>query len=134
TVELPPAGEPLFYRSVICSRARLTYGEAERREAEPDVAAALGLAEELTAGLRRARFARGALRIDSREVAFAFDGRGGVERAWREEEPRAHALVEELMIRANETVAGLLAGRRRETLFRVHERPDPRAISLLLAR
>src|SRR5205814_5883455 len=33
TVELPPAGEPLFYRSVIRSRARLTYGQAERREA-----------------------------------------------------------------------------------------------------
>jgi ribonuclease R len=134
TVELPPTGEPLFYRSVIRSRARLTYGQAERREAEPDVVAALDLAEELSAGLRRARFARGALRIESREVAFAFDGRGGVERAWLEAEPRAHALVEELMILANEAVAGLLAGRRRETLYRVHERPDPQAIALLLAQ
>src|SRR5438874_10498846 len=102
TVELPPAGEPLFYRSVIRSRARLTYGQAERREAEPDVAAALELADELSAGLRRARFARGALRIESQEIAFAFDGRGGVERAWREEEPRAPAPVEEPMIRAHE--------------------------------
>src|SRR5205085_5836526 len=134
TVELPPAGEPLSYRSVIRSRARLTYGQAERREAEPEVAAALELAEELTSAIRRARFARGALRIESPEVEFAFDGRGGVERAWRQEEPRAHALVEELMIRANEAVAGLLAGRRRETLYRVHERPDPQAIALLLAR
>jgi len=101
TVELPPAGEPLFYRSVIRSRARLTYVQAERREAEPEVAAALALAEELTSGIWRARFARGALRIESTEVEFAFDGRGGVERAWRQEEPRAHAIVEELMIRAN---------------------------------
>jgi ribonuclease R len=134
TVELPPAGEPLFYRSVIRSRARLTYGRAERRDAEPEVAAGLELAEELSAGLRRARFARGALRIESPEIEFAFDGRGGVERAWRQVEPRAHALVEELMIRANEAVASLLAGRRRETLYRVHERPDPQAIALLLAR
>jgi ribonuclease R len=43
-------------------------------------------------------------------------------------------LVEELMIRANEAVAGLLAGRRREALFRVHERPDPQAVELLLAK
>ena len=43
-------------------------------------------------------------------------------------------LVEELMILANEAVAGLLAGRRREAHFRVHERPDPQAISLLLAK
>jgi ribonuclease R len=33
-------------------------------------------------------------------------------------------LVEELMIRANEQVAAFLAGRRREALYRVHERPD----------
>jgi ribonuclease R len=43
-------------------------------------------------------------------------------------------LVEELMIHANEAVAGLLAGRRRETLFRVHERPEPQAVELLLAK
>jgi ribonuclease R len=134
TIELPPDGEPLFYRSVIRSRARLTYGQAERREAEPDVVAALGLADELAAELRRRRFARGALRVETGEIAFELDGRGGVARAWREEEPRAHALVEELMILANEAVAGLLARRRRETLYRVHERPDPQPIALLLAR
>jgi ribonuclease R len=42
-------------------------------------------------------------------------------------------LVEELMIVANEAVAGLLAGRRREALYRVHERPDPQSIEHLLA-
>ena len=134
TVELPPDGEPVFYRSVIRSRARLTYGQAERREAEPDVAAALAIADRLTRELRRLRFARGALRVESPELAFAFDGRGGVERAWFESEPEAHRLVEELMIVANEAVARLLSGRRREALFRVHERPDPVAVDLLLAK
>jgi ribonuclease R len=38
------------------------------------------------------------------------------------------------MIAANEAVAGLLAGRRRDSLYRVHERPDPQAIGLLLAK
>ena len=33
TVEIPPHGEPQFYRSVIRSDARLTYGQAQRREA-----------------------------------------------------------------------------------------------------
>jgi ribonuclease R len=134
TVELPPSGEPRFYRSVIRSRARLTYGQAERRQAEPDVAAALELIDRLTAGMRERRFARGALRIESPEIAFAFDGRGSVARAWRESEPTAHRLVEELMIAANEAVAGLLASRRRQALYRVHERPDPEAIELLLKK
>jgi ribonuclease R len=134
TVELPPKGEPSFYRSVIRSRARLTYGQAERREAEPDVAAALELTDRLTAEIRERRFARGALRIESPEINFEFDGKGGVVRAWRESEPTAHRLVEELMIAANEAVARLLSARRRESLFRVHERPDPQAIELLLKK
>ena len=134
TVELPPAGEPHFYRSVIRSRARLTYAQAERRDAEPKVAAALELTDHLTAAMRERRFARGALRIESPEIAFAFDGHGGVARAWKESEPTAHRLVEELMIAANEAVARLLSTRRRAALYRVHERPDPEAIELLLKK
>lgn len=134
TVEFPPAGEPLFYRSLIRSRARLTYAEAERGEAEPDVAAALGLLTRLAEDLRGKRFARGALRIETGEIQFAFDGRGGVERAWRESEPHSHMLVEELMILANEAVAGLLAGRKRDAVYRVHERPDPQSVAGLISK
>ena len=143
TVEVPfgadlEAGQPLFYRSVIRSRARLTYGQAERilagrEQADSEIDDGLRLAERLATELRRRRFARGALRIETREITFAFDGKGGVERAWRESEPHAHMLVEELMILANEAVGGLLAGRRRDALYRVHERPDPQAIERLLA-
>ena len=140
TVEFPlDGGEPTFYRSVIRSSARLTYGQAEailagRERAEPELTEALRCAERLAQELRDRRFARGALRVESSEVVFAFDGQGGIERAWRESEPHAHMLVEELMIRANELVAELLAGRRREALYRVHEPPEPQAVSLLLAR
>jgi ribonuclease R len=140
TVEIPlPGGEPSFYRSVIRSRERLTYGRAEailagRERADGELTAALRRAENLAQTLRERRFARGALRVESPEVVFAFDGQGGVERAWRESEPHAHMLVEELMILANECVAGLLAGRRREALYRVHERPEPQSVALLLAR
>ena len=131
TVEMPPEGEPLFYRSVINSRARLTYGEAQRREAAPEILEQLDLATEVATRLRAARFARGALEVNSTEIEFSFaDGR--VASAWRQGEPHAHMLVEELMIRANEHVAAFLAGRRRQALFRVHERPDPQSISRLL--
>jgi len=131
-------GEPACYRSVIRSRARLTYSQAEailagRERAEPDVAEGLRLAERVAEELRRRRFARGALRIEAPEVTFAFDGEGGVERAWLEREPHAHMLVEELMILANEAVASLLAGRRRSALFRVHEPPDPQSVERLLS-
>ncbi|HEX6490158.1 MAG TPA: ribonuclease R family protein, partial [Gaiellaceae bacterium] len=144
TVEIPldndyAPGEPRFYRSVIRSATRLTYSQAEailagRQRAEPALAEALRVAERLSQRLRERRFGRGALRVETPEISFAFDGRGGLERAWRESEPHAHMLVEELMILANEGVASLLAGRRREALFRVHERPEPQAVELLLAK
>jgi ribonuclease R len=134
TVEIAPDGKADFYRSVIRSDARLTYGQAQRRDVPKGVLESVELADEYTAELRRRRFARGALRVETPEIVFEFDGHGGVARASKESEPEAHRLVEELMIRANELVAGLLAGRRREALYRVHERPDPQAISLLLAK
>ena len=134
TVEFAPSGEPLFYRSTICSDARLTYGQAQRRDVPAEVSEELELAAAYSAELRRRRFARGALRVERPEIAFDFDGEGGVAAARWEGEPDAHALVEELMIIANEAVAGLLAGRNREALFRVHERPDPQSVSLLVAK
>ncbi|MDX6579732.1 MAG: ribonuclease, partial [Gaiellales bacterium] len=135
TVELPPGdGEPQFYRSVIRSDARLTYGEAERREAAQPILEALALNDELARELRAKRFARGALQVQTPEVVFRFDGQGGVADAWLEGEPHAHMLVEELMILANERVGAFLAGRKREALYRVHERPDPQAVEHLLAK
>jgi ribonuclease R len=144
TVELPfdgdlRAGEPVFYRSLIRSGERLTYGRAQailagEEKASEAVTEALRLAERLTGELRRRRFARGALRLETGETSFEFDGDGGVRRAWVEAEPLAHILVEELMIAANEAVGGLLASRGRPALYRVHERPDPQAIELLVGK
>jgi ribonuclease R len=144
TVEVPfdaslEPGEPTFYRSVIRSDARLTYGQAERilagaEKAEQPLVEALQLSERVALHLRKRRFARGALRIAGAEIAVLFDGEGGVERAYLETEPHAHALIEELMILANEAVAELLASRRRGALFRVHERPDPQSVTRLLTK
>ena len=134
TVEIPPNGEPLFYRSTIRSDARLTYGEAERLEGSPAVLEALALNDELAQRLRKARFARGALQVETPEVVFKFDGSGGVADATLESEPHAHVLVEELMILANEHVGAFLSSRNREALYRVHEKPEPMAIEQLLAK
>jgi ribonuclease R len=134
TVEMPPNdGPPVFYRSLIRSSARLTYGQAERREARPEILEQLELNAELATELRRRRFARGALAVQTPELAFRFaDGR--VADARLEGEPHAHMLVEELMIRANEHVASFLSRRNRQALYRVHEQPDPHSIELLLAK
>jgi ribonuclease R len=144
TVEIPfdaalAPGEARIYRSTIRSRERLTYLHAEAmlggsEHASEELTEALRLAERVATALQNRRYRRGALRIETGDPAFEFDGAGGVERAWVETEPHAHMLVEELMILANEAVAELLAGRRRDAIYRVHERPDPQAIELLLSK
>ena len=143
TVEVPfsaalEPGRPRFYRSVIRSDCRLTYGHTERilagrERTDAPLAEALKLSEELTTELRRRRFGRGALRIESPEIQFELEG-GKVSHAWREREPHAHMLIEELMILANECVGQFLSRKRRPALYRVHERPDPHAIDQLIAR
>jgi ribonuclease R len=137
TVEIAPGGEASFYRSVIRSRERFTYGQVQRvleGKEQHELADEVRLADSVSAELRRRRFERGALRVETPEVNFAFDGQGGVERAWLEAEPTAHALIEELMILANEAVAAFLAGRKSDSLYRVHEQPEPQSVELLLAK
>jgi ribonuclease R len=134
TVEIAPDGDATFYRSVIRSDARLTYGEAQRREAAAEILEQLDLNEEVATRLRARRFGRGALQVQTPEEVFRFDGEGGVADAWLEGEPHAHMLVEELMILANEEVGAFLSSRNRGALYRVHERPDPQAVEHLVAK
>ena len=47
--------------------------------------------------------------------------------ACRAEQTESHRLIEHLMIAANEAVATLLETRKLPALYRVHERPEPRA-------
>jgi ribonuclease R len=138
TIDVAPDGAMTAYRSVIRSDHRLSYPQVERifagdEQPPAPLAAALADARGLAARLRAERYGRGAARIESREVEFAFaDGR--VLEATAAAEHEAHALVEELMLMANERVAELLAAARAPALYRVHLSPDPDAVRLLLAR
>jgi ribonuclease R len=49
-----------------------------------------------------------------------------------EEQSESHSLIEQLMVLANEQVAGYLADRKLPTLYRVHERPEPERVALLV--
>jgi ribonuclease R len=138
TIDIAADGAMTAYRSVIRSSHRLSYPQVEgilagEDAVEPALHAALADAHELSGRLREARFARGAARIDSREIEFTFaDGR--VVAAKSAAEPVAHSLVEELMLRANERVAELLADARAPAVFRVHEPPRSEAVEMLVER
>ncbi len=142
-----------FYRSLIRSDHRLTYGfvdtvigEGDEAagaspaaevpgatfEADEELAARLRLAAEVAGLLRRRRQARGALTLGSFEPEYEFDKDGVLAGAGGRPETPSHALVEEFMLAANEAVAEFLLRKRGRTLYRVHEPPEPASVRELL--
>jgi ribonuclease R len=140
TVEMEIVGATVrsasFHRTRIRSDARLTYEQVDRvyagaeRPAEP-WGEPLALAREAAAALGERRAEAGALEVESSEPAFTFDDAGHVTGVEQEEQTESHRTIEQLMVLANEQVAGHLADRRAPTLYRVHERPDPQSVRWL---
>jgi ribonuclease R len=123
-----------FHRSRVRSDRRLTYREVDdvfagRTRAEEPWAAPLEAAREVARALTRKR---DSVEIGSPEPTFEFDSEGHVVGVRPEAQTESHRLIEQLMILANEEVAGYLADRRLPTLYRVHERPEPTAVMFLV--
>ncbi|GEJ56399.1 ribonuclease R [Anaeromyxobacter diazotrophicus] len=126
-------GEPVsaeLYAGVMRSAARCTYTEVARvldGEQLPHrerFRPAFELMAELQEKLTGMRARRGAIDFDIPEsrIVLGQDGRvTGIERRPRN---RAHRIVEELMLAANEAVARHFAHRDLPTVYRVHGLPD----------
>ena len=93
---------------------------------------AAGGGPAVAAALSARRSERGSLAVESSEPRFELDGAGDVVGVRHESQTEAHGLIEELMILANEQVAGYLADRGIPTLYRVHERPEPARVEHLV--
>jgi ribonuclease R len=123
-----------FHRSRVRSDRRLTYREVDdifagRSRAEKPWAAPLEAARDVSRALAEKREA---VEIGAPEPHFDFDSEGQVTGVRFEDQTESHRLIEQLMILANEQVAGYLADRRLPTLYRVHERPDATAVVFLV--
>jgi ribonuclease R len=138
TVELEMQGTQqanvVFHRTRVRSDARLTYRQVDavfagRERAADPWARPLEAAREVAQALAERR---DALELSAPEPTFEFDSEGHVTAVRHEEQTEAHRLIEHLMILANEQVADYLAEHRLPTLYRVHERPDPRSVEFLI--
>jgi ribonuclease R len=123
-----------FHRSRVRSDRRLTYDEVDavfegRARAEEPWGEPLAAAREVAAALRDRR---DALELGAPEPVFDFDADGDVTGVRYEEQSESHSLIEQLMVLANEQVAGYLADRKLPTLYRVHERPEPERVAVLV--
>jgi ribonuclease R len=121
---------------VIRSAARMTYnevhaileGDAETRakyaELTPDFERMQRLAELMNKG----REERGSIDFDLPEPVIEFDEQGQMRGVTRAERTWANRLIEEFMLAANECVATWLEDLGVPSLYRIHEKPDPRRV------
>jgi len=121
---------------VIRSAARMTY-TAVNAVLSGDAAACreyaaqvehFQLMAELARILNRRRESRGSIDFDLPEPEIEFDEFGRMVGITRSERNIAHRLIEEFMLAANETVAEYLERNGVPTLYRIHEKPDPKKV------
>ena len=125
-----------IYDSVIHSKARITYGEAqelidgEDLESFRHVKQHILQASELAHLLLKNRMERGSLDLEVPEVELMINDQGEPQDIVKVSRLFSHRLIEELMLAANVAVGEYLA-QRGEALFRIHDNPKPDALSTL---
>ncbi len=145
-IDFSPSGKikaVRFSRSIIRSKARLTYKQAfailsgkpvdpvpalvpdKTDVIAPEVIEQLHTAWELASLLRKNRFEAGSLDLDFPEVKVWLDAQGHPVRLEKVENDISHQLVEEFMLSANEVVAREIKNRLLPSIYRVHDDPDP---------
>jgi ribonuclease R len=130
-----------FARTVIQSRARLTYEQAMTvidgkppKEMPHEVRERIPRLNRIAQQLRTNRFARYALDLEMPECEIVMGAGGRVEDVRAVAHDRSHQLVEEFMVAANEAVARELAVRGLPLISRLHEPPKPEKIADLQAQ
>ena len=138
-MEIDRQGEVVSYdlaEGVIRSAHRMTYtdvnaiieGDAVLRSKYADMTGNFELMYELAQVLNRKRVKRGSIDFDLPEPVIEFDQYGMMKSVTPSDRNWAHRLIEEFMLAANETVATHLEQRSIASLYRIHEKPDPKRI------
>ncbi len=138
-LELDHRGDILsqrFSRGVIRSAERMTYtdvhalleGDAALRQRYERLTPRFELMRELALILNRKRVQRGAIDFDMPEPLIEFDQFGEMVGVKRSPRNIAHRIIEEFMLSANEAVASHLEQAGIASLFRIHEKPDPKRV------
>lgn len=125
-----------FCRGVIRSAARMTYtnvyrileGDAAMRAQYATLVDRFELMRDLALILNRKRTKRGSIDFDMPEANIELDTAGQMTGVTRAERNIAHRLIEEFMLAANEAVAGHLEAAGIPSIFRIHEKPDPKRV------
>jgi ribonuclease R len=138
-MRIDPRGEILGYEvteGVIRSARRMTYtqvhaildGDAAMRAEFAPLVQEFERMLELAQILNRKRDRRGSIDFDLPEPIIEFDEFGAMKSVTRAERNWAHRLIEEFMLSANECVASWIENLGVPSIYRIHEKPEPRRV------
>jgi ribonuclease R len=138
-MEIDHQGEIVGYElneGVIRSAERMTYtnvnlileGDPAQREHYRRLVDNFELMRDLAMILNRKRERRGSIDFDLPEPVIEFDENGLMKSIVPSERNIAHRLIEEFMLAANESVASYLENKGIPSLYRIHEKPDPKRV------
>ena len=121
---------------VIRSAARMTYtevhaileGDAEVRARYAALVPEFERMRKLAGMMNRRREERGSIDFDLPEPVIEFDEQGQMRGVTKSERTWANRLIEEFMLAANECVATWLEDLGMPSLYRIHEKPEPRRV------
>ncbi len=121
---------------VICSAARMTYtevhkileGDAETRAKYAALVPNFEQMRKLAGLLNKRRSERGSIDFDLPEPIIEFNAEGQMQGVTRAERTWANRLIEEFMLAANECVATWIEDLHVPSIYRIHEKPDPRRV------
>lgn len=125
-----------FTAGVIRSVERMTYtnvhllleGDAGLRERYEPLLGRFELMQELALVLNKKRVRRGSIDFDLPEPLIEFDEWGAMTGVTRAPRNIAHRIIEEFMLAANEAVASHLEHAGIPSIYRIHEKPDPKRV------
>jgi len=126
-----------FYSALINSKARLTYKQVEGHITNasplkgPQVIESINALDDLTSVRLKLRQERRALEINPKEAILELTDSQEVKNIIIKKPMRAHKLVEESMLLANECAAEFMQERFGFGVFRIHEDPDPSKLEAL---
>jgi ribonuclease R len=121
---------------VIRSAARMTYtevhaiiqGDAETRARYATLVENFERMKKLAVLMNQRREERGSIDFDLPEPVIEFDEHGQMRGVTRSERTWANRLIEEFMLAANECVAVWIEDLGVPSLYRIHEKPEPRRV------
>lgn len=129
-----------FFEAVMCSKARVTYGEAQevidgdasdRLKATPGVCDNIQRSADLAKVLMAKRMREGSLDLEVPETQVIVDPSGETIDVVRSERLFAHRLIEELMLVTNVCTARFFEDNRIHGIYRIHETPDQEKLNTL---